>query len=77
MSELCSEVENMNTSREYFSFIKEMFSDYAKYIKQYKLVAADFMKKLDLLQDKYSSQLCDLNKSKKNIKILVQNLFFQ
>ena len=76
MSELCSEVENMNTSREYFSFIKEMFSDYAKYIKQYKLIAADFMKKLDLLQDKYSSQLCDLNKSKKKYKNISTKFIF-
>ena len=76
MSELCSEVENMNISREYFSFIKDIYSDYSKYIKQYKIVATDYMKKLDQLQDKYSSQLCDLNKSKKKYKNISTNFIF-
>ena len=65
MSELCSEVENMNTSREYFSFIKDIYIDFTKYMKQYKIVAGDYMKKLAQLQEKFSFPLCDLNKSKK------------
>ena len=65
MSELCSEVENMNTSREYFSFIKDIYIDFTKYMKQYKIVAGDYMKKLEQLQEKFSFPLCDLNKSKK------------
>ena len=65
MSELCSEVENMNISREYFSFIKDIYVDFAKYIKQCKTVASDYMKKLSQLQEKFSFPLCDLNKSKK------------
>ena len=76
MSELCSEVENMNTSREYFSFIKDMFNDYAKYIKQYRMISADYMKKLDQLQDKYSPQLCDLNKNKKKYKSITTKFIF-
>ncbi len=38
MTELCSEVHNMNISREYFSFIKDIYNDFIKYIKQYKSI---------------------------------------
>ena len=76
MSELCSEVENMNISREYFSFIKGIYSDYAKYIRQYKIVASDYKKKLDQLQEKYSFQLCDLNKNKKKYKNISTKFIF-
>ena len=65
MSELCSEVENMNISREYFSFIKDIYIDITKYMKQYKIVSSEYMKKLAQLQEKFSFPLCDLNKSKK------------
>ena len=68
MSELCSEVENMNISREYFSFIKDIYIDFTKYMKQYKIVAGDYMKKLAQLQEKFSFPLCDLNKSKKKYR---------
>jgi septation ring formation regulator EzrA len=34
-------------------------------MKQYKIVAGDYMKKLAQLQEKFSFPLCDLNKSKK------------
>ena len=44
MTELPTEFENMNISREYFSFIKDVYNDYIKYIKQYKLIAGEYMK---------------------------------
>ena len=65
MTELCSEFQNMNISREYFSFIKDIYSDFIKYIKQYKTIASEYTKKMQQLQEKYSFQLMDLNKSKK------------
>ena len=65
MSELSTEFENVNISREYFSFIKEVYNDYIKYIKQYKLIAGEYSKKLNQLQEKYSPQLKELNKSNK------------
>lgn len=65
MSDLCSEVENMIISKEYFFFIRDLYSDYAKYIKQYKSISIDYMRKLEQLQDKYSSQLNELNKNNK------------
>ena len=49
------EFENMNISKEYFSFIKDIYNDYTKYIKQYKSVTSDYMKKLEQLQEKYSN----------------------
>ena len=65
MNELCSEVENMNISKEYFSFLKDIYNDYTKFIKQYKSIAHDYMKKLDQLQEKYSLQLSELNQNSK------------
>lgn len=65
MTELCSEVHNMNISREYFSFIKDIYNDYIKYIKQYKSISSEYLKKMQQLQEKYSFQLIDLNKNKK------------
>ena len=76
MSELCSEVENMNISREYFSFIKDIYTDYTKYMKQYKTVASEYMKKLTQIQEKYSFPLCDLNKSKKKYKNISTKFIF-
>ena len=65
MTELPTEFENMNISRDYFSFIKDVYNDYIKYIKQYKLISGEYMKKLNLLQEKYSPQLNELNKNHK------------
>ena len=71
MSEICSEVENMNISREYFTFLKDMYSDLEKYIKQYKIIASEYSKKLVQLQEKYSSPLIEINKSKKRYNNII------
>ena len=42
-----------------------MYSDLEKYIKQYKIIASEYSKKLVQLQEKYSSPLIEINKSKK------------
>ena len=70
MSDLCSELENINIATNYFNFIKEIFDDYIKYISNYRLVTLEYIKKLGLFQEKYSSKL--LKKDINNIKY--QNL---
>ena len=71
------EFENMNISKEYFSFIKEIYNDYTKYIKQYKVVSSDYMKKLEQLQEKYSIPICDINKNyKKKYSNINTNVIF-
>ena len=65
MTELCSEIENMNLANEHFSFLKDIYNDFAKYTKQYKSIASEYSKKMGQLQEKYSFPLIDVYKSKK------------
>ena len=61
---LCSELENMNISINYFNFIKEVFDDYIKYITNYKLITSEYLKKMGQLQEKYSPKLTGKDKDK-------------
>ena len=61
---LCSELENMNISINYFNFIKEVFDDYIKYITNYKLITNEYLKKMGQLQEKYSPKLTGKDKDK-------------
>ena len=68
---LCSELENMNTTINYFDFIKEIFDDYIKYISNYKNISNEYIKKITQLQEKYGSRLTgkEIDNTKyKNIK---------
>ena len=76
MSELSSDFENLNISQEYFYFIKDLYSDYEKYIKQFKKITIDYMKKLSQFQEMYSPQLLDSERVKKRYKnINIKNIF--
>ena len=63
---LCSELENINTSINYFCFIKEVFDDYMQCINNYKVITNDYLKKLMMLQDKFKYKLT--GKEKDNMK---------
>jgi len=68
---LCSELENMNTTINYFNFIKEIFDDNIKYISNYKDISNEYIKKMAQLQEKYGSRLIgkEIDNTKyKNIK---------
>ena len=54
---LCSEIENLNISENYFNFIKESFEEYIKFISNYKLITIEYIKKLSQFMEKSSSKL--------------------
>ena len=54
---LCSELENMNISINYYNFIKEVFEDYIKYITNYKNATNEYLKKLIQFHEKYGPRL--------------------
>ena len=65
-------VDPLEITKDYYFFIRDIFSDYSKYIKQYKLIYTNFCKKLSQFQEKYGQPLLDLDKMKnkyKNIKL--------
>ena len=63
---LCSELENINISVNYFCFIKDMFVEYIQYLTTYKTYTNEYLKKLALLQEKFSLKL--LGKEKDTLK---------
>ena len=69
---LCSELENINISIDYFIFIKGVFADYLQYIINYKLIANEYIKKLMLFQEKFSPKLSGVDKD--NIKNKIMNI---
>jgi len=72
MTERSSLVDSLDLSKDYYFLIKDTFNEYAKYIKQYKIISLNFVKKLIQFQEKFGQPLIDLEKMKnkyKNIKI--------
>ena len=57
MNFLCSEIQNITISTNYFNFIKEIFDDYIKYISNYRTITSEYIKKLTLFQEKSSLKL--------------------
>ena len=57
MNFLCSEIQNITISTNYFNFIKEIFDDYIKYISNYRIITSEYIKKLTLFQEKSSLKL--------------------
>ena len=70
MNFTCSEVENMSISTNYYEFIKQMYENVTKYIKNYRNETNEYCKKLSKNQEKYGSRLkgSELLKKIKNIK---------
>jgi len=69
---LCSELENINISINYYNFIKEVFDDYIQFITNYKTITNEYLKKLSSLQEKFSYKLSTRDKENmkyKNINI--------
>ena len=70
MSFVCSEIENMSISINYYEFIKQMYENVTKYIKKYREETSEYYKKLLKIQEKYDSRLKGIEQLKKinNIK---------
>lgn len=73
---LCSELENINTSINYFCFIKEVFDDYMQCINNYKVITNDYLKKLMMLQDKFKYKLSGKEKDNTKYKNVNTNHIF-
>ena len=65
---LCSELENMTISVNYFNFIKDTFEDYIKYISNYKIITSEYIKKICQFQEKYTPRLTGKDKERENPK---------
>ena len=71
MNFVCSEVENMSISVEYYDFIKQMYENLTKYIKAYRSETNDYYKKILKIHDKYYPKLSTIKeelKKKMSIK---------
>ena len=73
---LCSELENINTSVNYFCFIREVFDDYMQCIINYKVITSDYLKKLSMLQDKFKFKLTGKEKDNTKYKNINTNHIF-
>ena len=73
---LCSELENINTSINYFCFIKEVFDDYMQCINNYKVITNDYLKKLMMLQDKFKFKLTGKERDNTKYKNVNTNHIF-
>ena len=60
--------DSLDFSKDYYYFIKDTINDYSKYLKQYKTVVSNYIKKLNLFQDKFGQPLLDLDKLKNKYK---------
>ena len=72
LTERSSLVDSLDLSKDYYFLIKDTFNEYSKYIRQYKIISMNFIKKLSQFQEKFSLPLLDLDRMKnkyKNIKI--------
>ena len=72
LTERSSLVDSIDLSKDYYFLIKDTFNEYSKYIRQYKIISMNFIKKLSQFQEKFSQPLLDLDRMKnkyKNIKI--------
>ena len=65
---LCSELENINISIDYFMFIKEVFNDYLQYISNYKSITNEYIQKLEIFHEKFRDKLLGIDEDNINIK---------
>ena len=73
---LCSELENMNISINYYNFIKEIFEDYIKYITNYKIATSEYIKKICQFHEKYGPRLTGKEKDITSFKNVNTNHIF-
>ena len=57
MNVLCSQIENFNNSVEYFNLMKSVGDDLTKYMRAYKQLISEFLKKMNNLQATFSKKL--------------------
>ena len=75
MNFVCSEVENMSISVEYYDFIKQMYENLTKYIKAYKSETNDYYKKILKIHDKYYPKLSTIKEElKKKLTIKTNHI---
>ena len=68
--------DSLDISKDYFFFIKDIFNEYSKYLKQYKTLMVSFTKKLNQLQEKFGQSLLDLDKIKNKYRIFkIKDIF--
>ena len=65
---LCSKLENINISIDYFMFIKEVFNDYLQYISNYKSITNEYIQKLEIFHEKFRDKLLGIDEDNINIK---------
>ena len=71
MNFVCSEVENMTISINYYEYIKQMYETLTKYIKSYRSETNDYYKKIAKIHEKYYPRLSGIKEELKkytNIK---------
>ena len=73
MNFVCSEVENMSISVNYYEFIKQMYETLTKYIKGYKSETNDYYKKISKLHEKYFPKLSGMKEEFKKLTNLKKN----
>ena len=61
------EEKNINICENYYNFIKQLSEDYLKYITNYKIASIDYLKKISLNHEKYSSKLTEVDEELINI----------
>ena len=75
MNFVCSEVENMSISIEYYDFIKQMYENLTKYIKAYRSETNDYYKKILKIHDKYYPRLSTIKEElKKKLTIKTNHI---
>ena len=74
---LCSELENINISIDYFIFIKEVFNDYLQYISNYKAITNEYIQKLEIFHERFSDRLLgqDNNNNIKNKNMNTSHIY--
>ena len=74
---LCSELENINISIDYFIFIKEVFNDYLQYISNYKAITNEYIQKLQIFHERFSDRLLgqDNNNNIKNKNMNTSHIY--
>ena len=73
MNFVCSEVENMSISVDYYEFIKQIYETLTKYIKGYKSETNDYYKKISKLNEKYSPKLFGIKEDLKKFSKIKKN----
>ena len=69
MNSLYPGEENIIICDNYSIFLKQISEDFIKYITNYKIATSDYLKKIELNQEKYSPKLLEGNDQLKNINI--------